>query len=126
MAGALISASGYYLLSRLSLGSYALSVLPGLTVVALGTAAISAPLTTSILSSVSPTHRAAAAGFNSAISRIGSLMAVAASGAAMSGDVHAMLHGFRAAASVGAVLCLLAAALTGRLPARPGSASVSA
>lgn len=110
-AGAVIAALGYALLWNVGDGNYWLRVFPGVFVIALGMTVVVAPLTTAVLSSVAASYTATAAGFNSAVSRTGSLIAIAASGSVMMGSAENMLDAFYRATLVGVVLCVLSAAL---------------
>lgn len=110
-SGAAICAVGYLLLMNVEPGSYWRQVFPGILVVALGMTVVVAPLTTAVLSSVARSYTATAAGFNSAISRAGSLIAIAAAGTVMNGAADGMFRSFHAATLVGAVLCALSAML---------------
>lgn len=95
---------GYTLLMNVQPGSYWFQVFPGVVVVALGMTVVVAPLTTAVLSSVPHSYTATAAGFNSAVSRAGSLIAIAASGTVMNGAGD-MFRSFQIATLVGAILC---------------------
>jgi MFS family permease len=110
-SGAALAAAGYGLLLNVGAGSYWLHVFPGVLIIAIGMTVIVAPLTNAVLSSVSLSYTATAAGFNSAISRTGSLIAIAASGAVMMGATDSMLRAFHCATFVGLGLCALSAVL---------------
>lgn len=110
-AGAALSGIGYWLLRDVDGGGYWTHVFPGLLFIAAGSTALVTPLTTAVLSSVEPAYTATAAGFNSAISRTGSLIAIAASGAVMIGTPESMLRSFHTAAFVGFALCMASAAI---------------
>ena len=87
-------------------------IFPPTLLVALGMGACVAPLTTSVLSSVSPDHVGLASGFNSAVARVAGLMATALLGFvfARQGSAADFMIGFRAAAWIGAASAALAAA----------------
>lgn len=90
---------------------YWLDIFPPTLLVALGMGACVAPLTTSVLSSVSADHVGLASGFNSAVARIAGLVATALLGlvfARQDSTVNFMI-GFRAAAWIGAGCAALAA-----------------
>jgi len=110
--GALIVASGLalYVRVRLDPGNYWTEVLPATLAVAVGMAICVAPLTTTVIGSVDADHVGAASGFNSAVARIGGLIATALLGFvfASQGSRDALLSSAHAAAIVGA-----AAAATG-------------
>jgi len=123
-AGAALSGIGYFFLRDVD-GGYWTHVFPGVLLVAIGSTALVAPLTTAVLSSVEPTYTATAAGFNSAISRTGSLIAIAASGAVMIGTSESMLRSFHTAALIGFALCLASAAIVWCMLPREVEARVS-
>jgi EmrB/QacA subfamily drug resistance transporter len=103
--GPLICAAGFALMVRVDPhGSFWTSILPGMTVMALGMAGAVAPLTTAVLSSVDDDHAGTASGFNSAIARTGGLIATALAGAVMVQSGPALVEAFHGAALVGAGL----------------------
>ena len=85
-------------------GRFLTTILPGMTVMALGMAGAVAPLTTAVLSSVDDGHAGTASGFNSAIARTGGLIATALAGAVMAQTGPALIGAFHGAALVGAGL----------------------
>lgn len=105
LAGASIAALGFALLLNVGAGSYWLRVFPAVCVVATGMAILVAPLTTAVLSSVEAAYTATAAGFNSAVSRAGTMIAIAASATMMTEQADKLLGAFHAAALVGVALC---------------------
>ena len=107
--GPVVTGIGFALLLRVDpTGSYWTSVLPGILVIALGMAGAVAPLTTAVLSSVDGAHTGTASGFNSAIARTGGLVATALAGAVIAQTGAALTSAFHAAATIGAVLAILA------------------
>src|SRR5262245_19204619 len=115
--GALIVAVGlvlYLLVGRVSMDdtSYWREVLPATLVVALGMAVCVAPLTTTVMSSVDPDHVGAASGFNSAVARLGGLIATALLGFvfAEQGSSAALVATAHVATLVGAGLAAVAGA----------------
>ncbi len=77
--GPLVCALGAFLLSRVAVGSsYWVDVLPGITLFALGLAALVSPLTVAVLAAAPDRHAGVASGVNNAVARAGSLLAVAA------------------------------------------------
>ena len=69
---------GFLLLLRLGPGAgYWTAVVPAILVIALGMGGVAAPLTTAVLSSVDQRHEGSASGFNSAVARLGGLVATA-------------------------------------------------
>jgi EmrB/QacA subfamily drug resistance transporter len=123
-AGAAVSGVGYFLLRDVGGGSYWTHVFPGVVFIAVGSAALVSPLTAAVLSSVESAYTATAAGFNSAISRAGSLIAIAASGAVIMGTPESMLRSFHTAAFVGFAVCTASAVIVWRLLPREVHATV--
>jgi EmrB/QacA subfamily drug resistance transporter len=112
--GALIVAAGLALYLRMggSDASYWREVLPAKLVVALGMAVCVAPLTTTVMNSVDADHVGAASGFNSAVARMGGLIATALLGFVFvdQGSPAALVASTHVAALVGAGLAALAGA----------------
>jgi MFS family permease len=107
--GPLFVAAGFGLLTQMDTsGSYWAIVLPAMILVALGISLSAAPLTTAVLASVDATHQGSASGFNSAVARIGGLVATALLGSALSASGEALLAEVHAAALAGAVVALIA------------------
>ncbi len=77
--GPIVCAAGVTLLSGVDEGaSYWTDVFPGVTVFALGLAALVSPLTVAVLAAVPGNHAGVASGVNNAVARAGGLLAVAA------------------------------------------------
>jgi len=93
---------------------YWTSVLPAVTVMALGMTCAAAPLTSAVLSSVDARHTGSASGLNSALARAGGLLVIALMGAVLAARGQALMDAFRLAALTGAGLAL-AAGLAGLL-----------
>ena len=109
--GPLLVAAGFALMLRMdSNGSYWTVVLPAVLVVAIGMAGAVAPLTTAVLGSVDSAHTGSASGFNSAVARIGGLIATALLGVALAARQEDFLTEFRVAAAAGAILAITASA----------------
>jgi len=112
--GALIVAVGLALYLRVGVAdaSYWREVLPATLIVALGMAVCVAPLTTTVMNSVNADHVGAASGFNSAVARMGGLIATALLGFvfAEQGSRDALVASTHVAALVGAGLAALAGA----------------
>jgi EmrB/QacA subfamily drug resistance transporter len=89
---------------------YWTGVLPSVLVVALGMSCAAAPLTNAVLGSVDQRHTGIASGLNSALARIGGLIATALVGAVLGATGPAFLNAFHVAAIAAAIACLAAAA----------------
>ena len=111
--GAGIVAFGLALYARIVPGSidYWTEILPATMFVGLGLAVSVAPLTTTVMASVTPDHVGTASGFNSAVARVAGLVATALLGFvfALQGSAGAFAAGFRVAAVVGSVSAAIAA-----------------
>lgn len=108
--GPLGVAAGFVLMTRIPGGGYWSTVLPAVTVMAVGMAGAVAPLTTAVLSSVDQRHTGSASGFNSAVSRTGGLIATALLGAVLAARGPDLAHLFRLAVLAGAAAALAASA----------------
>ncbi|MFD2353180.1 MFS transporter [Nonomuraea ferruginea] len=77
--GILLAGVGFVLMSTIGADvSYALVVLPAVTVFGLGLSAAVAPLTATVLATADDRHAGTASGINNAVARTGGLLAVAA------------------------------------------------
>ena len=111
--GPIIVALGMLLGLRIGSDSgYWLDVLPAVAVMAAGMAILVAPLTSSVLGSVDEKHVALASGFNSAVSRIGGLIATALLGVVLAHRGEELLSGFH-----GALVAAAAVAVAGSIAA---------
>jgi hypothetical protein len=91
-AGPLIAGTGLLLLLRVGpRADYLTTVLPGVLVFALGLAATVAPLTATVLASVTSGNSGLASGVNNAVARVAGLLAIAALGAVVSASFAARL-----------------------------------
>jgi hypothetical protein len=80
--GPIVAGAGLLLLARTNASAdYVSQILPGVLVFAFGLAATVAPLTATVLGSVDTGHSGLASGINNAVSRVASLLAIAAIGA---------------------------------------------
>lgn len=110
--GPLVVAGGMLLGTRINAeDSYWTAVLPAMSVMALGMTIAVAPLTAAVLGSVEEKHVAMASGFNSAVARIGSLVAVALLGIVLSQEGDRLVAGFHGALIVSAVAAVAASAV---------------
>jgi MFS family permease len=81
---------------------------PTIFVMALGMTIAVAPLTASVLGSVEEKHVAMASGFNSAVARLGGLIATALLGAVLADTGAQLFTAFHVAMSVAAAVAILA------------------
>jgi hypothetical protein len=91
-------------------GGYATSVLPAILVIAVGMSAVAAPLTNAVLGSVDARHTGEASGLNSAVARVGGLIATALIGGVLAMSGSALTTGFRVAMLAFAVASFISAA----------------
>jgi hypothetical protein len=112
-SGSAIVAVGLAFYARLGTDAmdYWRDVLPPTLIVAVGMAIVVAPLTTTVMASVDADHVGAASGFNSALARIGGLIATALLGFvfAVANDDATLTAHLRWAAAIGALLAAVAA-----------------
>jgi EmrB/QacA subfamily drug resistance transporter len=107
--GPLAVAGGFLLLLRVGSDSdYWTAVLPAIVVISLGMSGAVAPLTTAVLASVDARHTGSASGLNSAVARIGGLVATAVLGAALAAHGAGLIASAHVAALVGAAVSLAA------------------
>lgn len=107
--GPLVVAGGFVLMLRVGArGDYWTDVFPALLVIAVGMAGAVAPLTSAVLASAGARRTGSASGLNSAIARIGGLLATALLGAALSVNGEALVVAFHGAAVVAAMCCVAA------------------
>jgi MFS family permease len=111
VVGSVLVAAGLFLMLRVGAHTdYWTTVLPPILIIALGMAGAAAPLTTAVLNSVDARHTGSASGFNSAAARTGGLIATALLGTVLAAQGPGLTAEFHAAAVVGALSCLAAAA----------------
>jgi MFS family permease len=87
--------------------TYWADIFPAILLLALGMSLAIAPLTTLVLTSVEPDRAGTAAGLNSAVSRAGSLFAIALLGGVMQQGGPPLFSGFHLAMAAAAVACVL-------------------
>ena len=107
-AGPIVAGAGLLLFARAGAHpSYPTVILPAVLVFGFGLAATVAPLTATVLGSVQEGHSGLASGANNAVSRIASLLAIAAVGAAVSAAFAARLdHDLARVAGAHAVIAV--------------------
>jgi EmrB/QacA subfamily drug resistance transporter len=88
-------------------GSYWTGPFPAILVMAAGMTIAVAPLTASVLGSVEERHVAMASGFNSAVARVGGLIATALLGAVLGSEGRQLFTGFHSAMMVSAAVAAL-------------------
>ena len=88
--------------------TYWADIFPSILLLALGMSLAIAPLTTLVLTSVEPDRAGTASGVNSAVSRAGSLFAIALLGGVLQQGGPQLFSGFHMAMAVAAVACVLA------------------
>ena len=109
--GSIVVAAGCLLALRVDVrADYWRQVLPAVLVLALGMSGAVAPLTTAVLNSVDDRHTGSASGFNSAVARIGGLVATALLGSVLAAQGEQLLSAFHAAMIAAAMAALAAAA----------------
>jgi len=109
IVGPLVVAGGMLLGQRIGADtSYWTSVFPAMAVMAAGMAIAVAPLTASVLGAVEERHVGTASGFNSAVARVGGLIATALLGVVLAREGEALIGGFHLAL-VGSAIAAVAA-----------------
>jgi EmrB/QacA subfamily drug resistance transporter len=110
-AGPVIVGAGLILATRIASGqAYWTHVFPAILVASIGMTLAVAPLTSTVLSAVGKHQTGLASGFNSAVARIGGLIAVALLGAVLAGHGEAMLRPFAIALVVMGIVAALGGA----------------
>ena len=110
VAGAIMTGLGCAAALRIGVDAqYWRDIFPAVLLIALGMSLALAPMTTLVLTSVDANHAATASGFNSAVSRAGSLAAVALLGSILQQSGAELIGGFHEAMLVSAAACIVAA-----------------
>jgi MFS family permease len=108
--GALVAGLGCAAALKIDVSAhYWTDVFPAVGLVAVGMSLVVAPMTTLVLTSVDTLHAATASGFNGALSRAGSLSAIALLGGVLQRSGGDLIHGFHMAMVVSAAACVVAA-----------------
>ncbi|WOH80966.1 MFS transporter [Bradyrhizobium sp. BEA-2-5] len=108
-AGGAVAASGCTMALRVGPNAtYWADIFPSVLLLALGMSLAIAPLTTLVLTSVEADRAGTASGVNSAVSRAGSLFAIALLGGVLQQAGPQLFSGFHMAMTVAAVTCVLA------------------
>lgn len=109
-AGSTVVALGCAMALRIdSKATYWADIFPSILLLALGMSLAIAPLTILVLTSVGPDRAGAAAGVNNAVSRSGSLLAIALLGGVLQQSGPQLFAGFHMAMTVAAIAGVLAA-----------------
>ncbi|MBX9710846.1 MAG: MFS transporter [Xanthobacteraceae bacterium] len=107
--GPIAVAAGFLLMLRIGTApNYWTDILPAIVVLALGMGCAVAPLTTAVLTSVDARHTGSASGFNSAVARIGGLIATALLGAVLAAEGAQLVSAFHVALIVAAMASICA------------------
>lgn len=110
VAGAVMTGLGCVAALRIGAeAEYWRDIFPAVLLVAVGMSLALAPMTTLVLTSVDASHAATASGFNSAVSRTGSLAAIALLGNVLQQSGAGLIDGFHEAMLVSAAACVVAA-----------------
>lgn len=109
--GPLVVAAGFMLARRIGASAdYWTQVLPALLVIAIGMSGAVAPLTAAVLGSVDRRHTGSASGFNSAVARLGGMIATALIGGVLAARGAAMVDAFGLAMLACAIACVFGSA----------------
>jgi predicted MFS family arabinose efflux permease len=109
--GPLVIACGFLLTLRIgSHAEYWTTVFPSILIIAFGMSGAAAPLTTAVLGSVDSRHTGSASGFNSAVARVGGMVATALLGGVLGAPGPTLVSGFHAVAIVCALASVAASA----------------
>ena len=101
----MVAAGGFLLALRIEADAdYWTTVFPAIVVIAFGISGAVAPLTTAVLGSVDSEHVGSASGLNSAVARLGGMVATALLGGVLGASDPVLIGGFHTAA----IVCALA------------------
>jgi hypothetical protein len=104
--GSIAVGLGMLLMLRIGASTgYWTGLLPAVILLALGLSAAVAPLTTAVLSDVEVRYTGVASGLNSAVARMGGLLATAMVGSVFASHGVGLLRSFHVAMAMGAVVC---------------------
>ncbi|HEY4075496.1 MAG TPA: MFS transporter [Rhizomicrobium sp.] len=120
LLGALLGLTSFVAALRIGEDAgYWSQVLPAILLLAVAMACVAAPLTTLVLTSVDPKIAATASGINSAITRLGSVIASSALSPILLGTLEQIVERFHSAIGAGAICCAFAVVSTFLIP--PGT-----
>jgi MFS family permease len=126
IAGAVMTGLGCVAALRIGVDAqYWRDIFPAVLLVAVGMSLALAPMTTLVLTSVDASHAATASGFNSAVSRAGSLAAVALLGSVLRHSGAELIGGFHEAMLISAVACTVAVIAAFSIAPPPASTAAS-
>jgi predicted MFS family arabinose efflux permease len=109
--GPIIAGIGLLVATRIASGqSYWTHAFPGILVMSIGMTLAVAPLTSTVLAAVGKHQTGLASGINSAVARLGGLIAVALVGAVLAGGGEAMLRPFATALVIMGIVAALGGA----------------
>jgi MFS family permease len=118
--GALVTGLGCAAALKINVTAhYWADIFPAVGLVAVGMSLVVAPMTTLVLTSVDTLHAATASGFNGAVSRVGSLSAIALVGGVLQKSGGDLIRGFHMAMVASAAACVIAALAALSIPPAP-------
>jgi MFS family permease len=127
VAGAVVTGLGCLWTTRIGVDAqYWADIFPSVLLVAIGMSLALAPMTTLVLTSVDSQHASTASGFNSAISRVGSLSAIALLGSVLQRSGAELIGGFHKAMLASALACAVAALAAASIVPAPTPNSAAA
>jgi MFS family permease len=118
--GTLVTGLGCIVALRIDVDAqYWTNVFPAVALIAIGMSLVAAPMSTLVLTSVDARHAATASGFNGAMSRAGSLSAIALLGGVLQQSGGDLVHGFHIAMVASASACAVAGLAAFSIPPSP-------